>query len=53
MPKLDLLQEIGKKETDKDEIVDGVIRNPELISEIIEGREIPEKVGVTQATPSG
>ena len=32
-----LLQEISRKETDKDGIVDRVIRNPELIPEIIEG----------------
>lgn len=33
----DLLQEIGQKETDKGEIANRVIRNPELIPEIIEG----------------
>jgi hypothetical protein len=33
----ELLQEISQKETDKHEIVDRVIRNPELISEIAEG----------------
>ena len=37
MSTLDLLQEIGQKETDKNEIVDRVIRHPELIPEIIEG----------------
>jgi len=32
-----LIQEISQKETDKDEIADRVISNPELIPEIIEG----------------
>ncbi|HEY41220.1 MAG TPA: hypothetical protein G4O18_05105 [Dehalococcoidia bacterium] len=37
MSSLDLLQEISQKETDKNEIVDRAIRDPELIPEIIEG----------------
>lgn len=32
-----LLQEIGRKETDKNEVVDRIIRSPELLPEIIEG----------------
>ena len=36
----DLLQEISRKETDKNEIVDRIIRSPELISEIIEGLSV-------------
>ena len=33
----DLLHEISQKETDKNEIVDRVIENPELITEVFEG----------------
>jgi hypothetical protein len=37
MSSSDLLREISQKETDKNEIVDRVIENPELITGVIEG----------------
>ena len=47
----DLLVEIGQKETDRGEVADRVIRNPELHKE--ESRKIPEEVGVIFSQVSG
>ena len=37
MPKSKLLQQIGQKEADKEEIADNIIKKPGLLSEVLEG----------------